>query len=115
MSTDAPVPRLGREESIEQALARLRRSRAEILESLQTLHVPRPHKRRRDPFPRSAIMRAALGHNGRMVLGGAAVTLAVLRPRLIPMVVRFARLAPLIPVVRILLNRYLVRRNSPHE
>jgi hypothetical protein len=100
--------------SIDTTLDRMRQSRAEIITSLQTLHVHRTPPRD-DGFPRSVIMRAMLGHNGRMVLGGAALTLAVLRPGLIPVAARMARLAPLIPLARNLLNRYLVRRNREPE
>ncbi len=115
MSTDAALPMAERERSIEGSLQRLRQSRAEIMASLQTLQPRRLHHRPEDPFPRSGIMRAALGHNGRMVLGGAALTLAMLRPGLIPLVARIARLAPWVPVVRNLINRYVVRRNAEHE
>jgi hypothetical protein len=102
------------EDSIERTLDRMRQSRAEIITSLQTLHVHRTPPRDEE-FPRSAIMRAALGHNGRMMLGGAALTLAMLRPGLIPIAVRVARLVPLLPLARNLLNRYLVRRNREPE
>jgi hypothetical protein len=102
-----------REESIAGSRERLRRTRAEIVGSLQRLSPAR--RKRSDAFPRSAIMRAALGHNGRLVLGGAAVTLALLRPRLLPMAMGAARLAPWIPVVSNLLNRYVVRRNGTDD
>lgn len=103
MSTDT------REESIARTRDRLRRTRADVVASLNILksrHSPGP-----DEFPRSAIMRAAIGHNGRLVLGGAALMLALLRPGLLPIAARVARFAPLIPVLRNLLNRYLARRN----
>jgi len=104
-----------REKSIESSRERLRVSREEITASLQALQLRRLHHRPEDPFPRSGIMRAALGHNGRMILGGAALMLALLRPGLIPVAARVARFAPLIPVARNLLNRYMVRRNPVPE
>ena len=104
-----------RERSIEGSRDRLRQSRADIVASLQSLQLRRLHHRPEDPFPRSGIVRAALGHNGRLILGGAALTLALLRPGLIPVAARFARFAPLLPLARNLLNRYLVRRNPLPE
>lgn len=100
-----------REESIERARDRLRQTRAEVVASLTVIKSRHSHQPG-DPFPRSAIMRAAISHNGRLVLGGAAVTLALLRPGLLPIAARVARVAPWIPVVRNVLNRYLVRRNG---
>jgi hypothetical protein len=58
-------------------------------------------------FPRSAIMRAALAPRGRALLGAAALGMALMRPRLL---VAVARLAPLTPMLRSVVNRYLVRR-----
>lgn len=115
MSTEAPMTAADRENSIEASRDRLRRSRAEIVASLESLQLRRLHHRPEDPFPRSGIMRAALGHNGRLILGGAALMLALLRPGLLPVAARFARFAPLVPVVRNLLNRYVVRRNPVPE
>jgi hypothetical protein len=112
MSTEVPMTAADRQRSIEGSRDRLRQSRAQIVASLQALQLRRLHHHPEDPFPRSGIMRAAFGHNGRMILGGAALTLALLRPGLIPVAVRFARFAPLVPVVRNLINRYVVRRNS---
>jgi hypothetical protein len=103
-----------REQSIERARERLRQTRAQVVASLDALK-RHPAHRAEDGFPRSAIMRAATGHNGRLVLGGAALTLALLRPGLLPIAARVARLAPWVPVVRNVLNRYLVRRNAPPE
>jgi hypothetical protein len=105
MSTDT------HEESIERTRERMRQSRAEVVAALSALKGRHSHAAD-GPFPRSALMRAATGHNGRLVLGGAALTLALLRPGLLPMAARVARFAPWIPLIRNVVNRYLVRRNA---
>ena len=98
------------------ALGRLQLTRAEIAEALEALRLHPPSSRRPQPdFPRSALLRAALAPNGRLVLGGAAATLLLLRPGLLLALTRYWRVASWLPVARILLNRYLVRRNETHE
>lgn len=97
------------------ALERLQLSRAEIADALETLRVhPRTRKSPAD-FPRSVLLRAALAPNGRLILWGAAATLLLLRPSLLMALTRYWRVASWLPVARILLNRYVVRRNETHE
>lgn len=55
-------------------------------------------------FPHSRLMRALLGPQGRLLLGGAVVAVTLLRPRLLW---RAARLAPML---RPLILRYLLPR-----
>ncbi|HEY6451926.1 MAG TPA: hypothetical protein VIX87_04945 [Steroidobacteraceae bacterium] len=90
---------------VEQARGRLRRSRAEIVELAQQFRgevAPSP-----ESFPRSLIMRAATSAGARVLLGGATLSLALLRPGLFAIV---NRLVPLTPLLRGAVNRYLVRR-----
>jgi hypothetical protein len=96
-------------DSIERTRARLRQSRAEIFELACALRGGRRHAD--DAFPRSAIMQLATGRAGRMFAGGALLSLAVLRPGLLPLLGRLIPWAPLVSVLRSVLNRYLVRRN----
>jgi len=100
------------ERPIDQTRTRLRQSRVEIVALISEIkdqsqgRVP-PGSR---AFPRSVLMRAAMGPSGRMLLAGAALALAVLQPRLVPLVIRLTRWAPLLPLLRSVVNRYLVRR-----
>ena len=55
-------------------------------------------------FPHSHTMRLLLGKPGRLALGGAAVALALLRPKLLGRAARFA------PMLRPLLMRYILPR-----
>jgi hypothetical protein len=99
------MPNNQRAHSIRQTRERLQRSRAEMLALAREL------KGEGTPstlaFPRSLLMRALLSNGGRVMLGGAALGLGLLRPRLL---VALWRLAPLTPLLRGALNRYLVRR-----
>ena len=99
------MPTKKRAESIRQTRERLRQSRAEIFTLAR--EIKGGGNPSSSPFPRSLIMRALLSHGGRALLGGAALGLGLLRPRLLMTV---WRLAPLAPLLRGALNRYLVRR-----
>ena len=55
-------------------------------------------------FPHSHTMRVLLGKPGRLALGGAAVALALLRPKLLWRAARFT------PMLRPLLMRYILPR-----
>jgi hypothetical protein len=94
----------------DRALERLRQSRLEIVSLAAALRGNR--RRDDDAFPRSFIMRAATGRGGRLIAGGAALGLALARPGLLPIVGRLIPWAPLVPVLRTVLNRYLVRRKN---
>jgi hypothetical protein len=100
---------------VESSQARLQQTRAEIADELDAIRFRAPHRESPPGFPRSALMRAAMGHNGRLVLGGAALTLLLLRPGLVPVLARSMRVVPWIPVARGLLNRYVVRRKVLNE
>jgi len=99
MSTDK------RKASIRQTRERLRSSRAEIFT------LARQIKGEGSPntlaFPRSLIMRALLGQGGRALLGGAALGLGMWGPRWVK---ALWRLAPLAPLLRGAVNRYVMRR-----
>ncbi len=58
------------------------------------------------------IMRALASREGRIMLGAAVFGVLAVRPRLIPLVLRVGRFVPVLPLLRGLLNRYLVRRNA---
>jgi hypothetical protein len=95
---------------LERACARLQRSRLEIVQLMVAL---RGDERRADEgFPRSRLMRLAMGRGGRTLAGGAALSIALLRPGLIPLVARWIPWTPLVPLLRIALNRYAVRRKK---
>jgi len=98
-------------DSADLALQRLRQSRLEIVSLAEALKGNR--RRDDDAFPRSFIMRAATGRGGRLIASGAALGLALARPGLLPIVGRLIPWAPLVPVLRTVLNRYLVRRKNP--
>jgi hypothetical protein len=99
----------GHVESIDAACERLHQTRAQFVALAHEWRDGPP--RSADTFPRSAIMRAATGRNGRMLLSGAALSLAVMRPGLLPLIGRLTRLAPWVPLLSGVVNRYLVRRN----
>jgi len=98
------------QERADRARERLRQSRLELVSLTQAIKGSR--RRDDDAFPRSFVMRAVTGRGGRLVAGGAALGLALARPGLIPIVGRLIPWAPLLPVLRTVLNRYLVRRNN---
>ena len=98
------------QERADRARERLRQSRLELVSLTQAIKGSR--RRDDDAFPRSFVMRAVTGRGGRLVSGGAALGLALARPGLIPIVGRLIPWAPLLPVLRTVLNRYLVRRNN---
>lgn len=98
-------------DSADLALQRLRQSRLEIVLLAEALKGNR--RRDDDAFPRSFIMRAATGRGGKLIASGAALGLALARPGLLPIVGRLIPWAPLVPVLRTVLNRYLVRRKNP--
>jgi hypothetical protein len=99
------VPTNVRAESIKQTRERLERSRAEIIALAREVRGNASPSDRQ--FPRSLIMQTLLSPGGRALLGGAALGLGLLRPRMLSAV---WRLAPLMPLLRGALNRYLVRR-----
>ena len=98
------------EDSVDQVRERLRQSRLDIVSLAQAIRGNRRHDD--DAFPRSFIMRAATGRGGRLIASGAALGLALARPGLLPIVGRLIPWAPLVPVLRSVLNRYLVRRKN---
>jgi hypothetical protein len=87
------------------AVERLRLSRTEIIALAKELRGDT--QAGSDAFPRSAIMRAATGSSGRALLSGATLALALLRPGLFT---ALERLAPMGPLLRSVVKRYLVRR-----
>lgn len=103
-----------REQMIVDTRARLRQTRAEIIDSLKLIRAQQSPLSD-GAFPRSAIMRALIGRNGGRMLGGAAIALAIMRPGLLLLAARAVRLAPWIPMMSNLLNRYMVRRNAAHD
>lgn len=112
MSTESP------RQSVRMARERLEATRAEVSEALALLHVDRRgtrDHRERTGFPRSAIMRAAATREGRFAIAAAALGILAVRPGLIPVVWRIGRVMPVLPIVRSLLNRYLVRRNAAYQ
>lgn len=90
------------------ARERLQRSRRDIVQSLAALRGDAPGAA--DEFPRSRLMRLAFGRRARVVVSGAALGLAVLRPGWLPLMERWIPWTPLVPLLRAVLNRYLVRR-----
>ena len=97
-------------DSADRARERLRQSRLDIVSLAEALKGDR--RRDDDAFPRSFIMRAATGRGGRLIASGAALGLVLARPGLLPIVGRLIPWAPLVPVLRTVLNRYLVRRKN---
>jgi hypothetical protein len=87
------------------AVERLRHSRAQIVALAKELRGDTQPAS--SAFPRSAIMRAATGSSGRALLGCAALGLALLRPGLFT---TLERLAPIAPLLRSVVKRYVVRR-----
>jgi hypothetical protein len=98
-----------RNPGITQTRERLRTSRAEFLAVARQMKGEGEGEERPEntDFPRSAIMRALLGDGGRALWGGAALGLGMWGPRWIR---TLWRLAPLTPLLRGALNRYLMRR-----
>jgi hypothetical protein len=92
------------EEQIDAACRRLDSSRREIFQLAHVLKGDRPLHPASEGFPRSHIMRALTGQQGRSVLGSAALALAMSRPR------AAWRLAGLVPLVRPLIVRFLADR-----
>ena len=94
------------EQRIESARERLRRSREEILSLAHALRgdYTAASDDEDNAFPRSRVMRALAGKQGRMLLGGAALAATVLRPS---MLWRASKLAGLL---RPLLFRYVLPR-----
>jgi len=90
--------------------ARLQQSRRDIVQLITALRGDGCGVA--DEFPRSRLMRLAFGRHGRAVVGGAALGLVVLRPGLLPLFGRWIPWAPLVPVLRAVLKRYLVRRKE---
>jgi len=92
------------EEQLDATCRRLENSRREILQLVHVLKGDRPLHEPREGFPRSHIMRALMGDQGRNVLGHAALALAISRPKAV------WRLAGLAPMVRPMLVRFVVNR-----
>jgi hypothetical protein len=93
-------------DAIEQTRARLARSRAEIFALAHELKGDAPRQSATDGFPRSHIMRALSGLGGKFVLLGAAVAVALLRPKVLWTILRLTpRLQPLL--IRYLAHRFL--------
>lgn len=92
----------------ERARERLRQSRLDIVSLAEAIKGDR--RRDDDAFPRSVLMRALTGRTGRLIAGGAALGLTLVRPGLLPIVTRLIPWAAWVPVLRSVLNRYLVRR-----
>jgi len=86
-------------EAVTDAIERLRLSRTEIVALAKELKGDSGAGGH--AFPRSAIMRAAMG------LGGAVLGLTLLRPGLFK---ALERLAPMAPLLGSVVKRYLVRR-----
>jgi len=96
------------EQRINVARSRLQYSRAEMFALMHALKGDEPARQERAVdavgFPHSRILRALLGGRGRMLLGAAALTLTLARPKLIWRALKFA------PLLRPLLTRYLLTR-----
>jgi len=92
------------EEQLDATCRRLQSTRREIFEAAHVLKGDRPSKADPNAFPRSRIMRALTGQQGRTVLKNAALALAMSRPRVA------WRLAGLVPLVRPMIVRFLAER-----
>jgi hypothetical protein len=92
------------DEQLDAACRRLEGSRREIFELAHVLKGDRQLHPQPEGFPRSHIMRALTGQQGRSVLGSAALALAMSRPR------AAWRLAGLVPLVRPMIVRFLAAR-----
>ena len=99
------------EEQYDATRRRLHSSRQEIFELAHVLKGDRPLHPRTEGFPRSRIMRAITGQQGKAMLGQAAMALAMSRSGTV------WRLAGLTPLLRPMLLRFLagrlVRRRKP--
>lgn len=100
------------DEQIDATCRRLQRSRRELFEVAHILKGDQPRNVDPNAFPRSRIMRALTGQQGRTLLKNAAVALAMSRPRI---AWRLAGLAPLLRpmLVRYLATRFLRSRSPP--
>ena len=83
---------------------RLQSTRVEIVELVHVLKGDRQHDAGPNVFPRSRIMRALTGQQGRTVLKNAALALAMSRPKTV------WRLAGLAPLLRPVILRYVAGR-----
>ena len=94
------------EQRIESARERLQRSREEIFSLAHALRgdYTAASDDGDDPFPRSRVMRALTGKQGRVLLGGAALAASVLRPSML------GRASKLAGLLRPLLLRYVLPR-----
>jgi hypothetical protein len=92
------------DEQMDAACRRLESSRREIFEMAHVLKGDRPLHPQSEGFPRSHIMRALTGQQGRRVLGSAALALAMSRPKAV------WRLAGLLPLARPMVVRFLADR-----
>jgi len=91
-------------DAIEQPRERLHRTRAELFELAHELRDDGPEKLEPDHFPRSRIMRALSGTQGRLALATAGLALVASRRGLA------LRVAGLAPLVRPLLMRFVLKR-----
>lgn len=89
---------------IASARERLQRSRQDIFALAHSLKGDQPVVAAGSGFPHSRIMRALVGERGRMVFGGAAIALTLLKPGIMWRLVRFA------PLLRPLVMRYVLPR-----
>ena len=94
----------------DRARERLRQSRLDIVSLAEAIKGDR--RRDDDAFPRSVLMRAATGRSGRLIAAVRRWDLTLVRPGLLPIVGRLIPWAPWVPVLRSVLNRYLVRRKT---
>jgi hypothetical protein len=92
------------DEQVDDMCRRLQGSRREIFEVAHRLKGDAPRTTDPNAFPRSRIMRALTGQQGRAVLRNAAVALAMSRPK------TAWRLAGLAPLLRPMILRYLAQR-----
>jgi hypothetical protein len=92
------------EEQLDATCRRLHSTRLEIVELVHVLKGDRPRDADPDAFPRSRIMRALTGPQGRTLLRNAALALAMSRPKIV------WRLAGLAPLLRPVILRYVAAR-----
>jgi hypothetical protein len=92
------------EEQLDATCRKLQSSRRDIFELVHVLKGDRPARDSHEGFPRSRIMRALTGKQGRNALGHAALALAISRPR------TAWRLAGLAPLLRPMIIRYVAGR-----
>ena len=111
MAIEAAMTLTAPPDPADRARERLQQSRLDIVLLVEALK--RNRRRDDDAFPRSFIIRAATGRGGKLIASGAALGLLLARPGLLPIVGRLIPWAPLAPILRFVLNRYLVRRKNP--